>query len=91
MSNYLFPKAEAVAHRCSVKKNFLEISQNSQKNTCARVSFFTKAAGLRHRCFPVNFDKFVRAPFFHRTPLVAALEAASFMKFCCSTLGLDKF
>ena len=31
MSNDLFPKAEAVAQRCSVKKEFLEISQNSQE------------------------------------------------------------
>ena len=31
---------EAVVWRCSVKKVFLEISQNSQENTCARVSFF---------------------------------------------------
>ena len=30
---------EAVVQRCSVKKVFLEISQNSQENTCARVSF----------------------------------------------------
>ena len=28
--------------RCSVKKVFLEISQNSQENTCARVSFLIK-------------------------------------------------
>ena len=27
---------EAVAQMCSVKKVFLEISQNSQENTCAR-------------------------------------------------------
>ena len=31
--------SEAVAQRCSVEKVFLEISQNSQENTCARVSF----------------------------------------------------
>ena len=31
--------------RCSVKKMFLEILQNSQENTCARVSFFNKVAG----------------------------------------------
>ena len=31
--------AEAVAVRCSVKKVFLEIWQNSQENTCGRVSF----------------------------------------------------
>ena len=30
---------EAVVQRCSVKKVFLQISQNSQENTCARVSF----------------------------------------------------
>ena len=35
----IFPHSEAVAQRCSVRKVFLEISQNSQKNTCARVSF----------------------------------------------------
>ena len=29
-------KTEAVAQRCSVKKVFLEISQNSQENTWAR-------------------------------------------------------
>ena len=34
--------AEAVVQRCSVKKMFLEISQNSQENTCARVSFLIK-------------------------------------------------
>ena len=28
------------------KKVFLEILENSQENTCARVSFFNKAAGL---------------------------------------------
>ena len=33
---------EAVVQRCSVKKVFLEISQKSQENTCARVSFLTK-------------------------------------------------
>ena len=36
---------EAVVHRCSVKKVFLEISQNSQENTCARVSFLIKLQG----------------------------------------------
>ena len=28
---------EAVVQRCSVRKVFLEISQNSQENTCARM------------------------------------------------------
>ena len=53
--------------RCSVKIVFLEVSQNSQENTCARASFLIKlqafkVASLRpetllkkrlwHRCFP---------------------------------------
>ena len=33
---------EAVVWRCSVKKMFLEILQNSQENTCAKVSFLIK-------------------------------------------------
>ena len=46
--------------------------------------FFNRVAGLRpaillkkrlwHRCFPVNFVKFLRTPFFYRTPLVVASE-----------------
>ena len=45
---------------------FLEISQNSQKNTCARDSFFPATLlkkSLWYRCFPVNFAKFLRTPF----------------------------
>ena len=67
---------EAVVWRCSVEKVFIDILQNSQENTCARVSFLTKlqALGLRpatllrkrlwHGCFPVSFAKFLRTPFF---------------------------
>ena len=63
---------EAVVERCSVKKVFIEISQNSQENTSARVSFLIMlrpATSLKkrlwHRCFPVNF---VRTPFLQNTP-----------------------
>ena len=35
-------KGIMVAQKCYVKKVFLEISQNSQKNTCAKVSFLMK-------------------------------------------------
>ena len=34
--------SEAVAQRCSVKEAFLEISQNSQEKSSARVSFLIK-------------------------------------------------
>ena len=65
---------EAVVWRCSVKKMFLEILQNSQENTRARVSFLIKLQArprpatllkkkLWHRCFPVNFAKFLRTTF----------------------------
>ena len=37
-----FTNPEVVARRCSVKKVFLEILQNSQENTCAKVSFLIK-------------------------------------------------
>ena len=66
-------KKEEVTQKCSVTKVFLKISQNSQKNTCARVAFLIKLQALVctfinnrlwHRCFLVNFDKLLRAPFF---------------------------
>ena len=55
---------------------FLEILQNSQEKTCARVSFLIKLGlrpatllkkRLRYRCFLVNFAKFLRTPFLQNT------------------------
>ena len=49
-------------------------SQNSPENTCATVSFLIKLPTtllkkrLRHRCFPVNFEIFLRTPFSQNTP-----------------------
>ena len=40
--SYLVPFTEAVAQMCSIRKGVLEISENSQKNICARVSFLIK-------------------------------------------------
>ena len=37
---------EAVTRKCSIKKVFLETLQNSQENTCARVSFLIKLQAL---------------------------------------------
>ena len=57
---------EGVVQRCSLKKVFLEISQNSHEKTCTRASLFNKVAGLRlkkrlwHRCVPVDFVKLLR-------------------------------
>ena len=45
--SYRNQDTKAFARRCSVKKVFLEISQNSQENTCARVFFLNRVLGLR--------------------------------------------
>ena len=61
---------EEVAWRCSIKNVFLELSQNSQENTCARVSLLIKLQaeakacnfikkGMWYRYLPVNFVKFL--------------------------------
>ena len=65
---------EAVTQRCSIKKVFLEISQNSQENTCAKASFlknFIKQETLEH-VFSCEFCEISKNTFLHRTPLVAA-------------------
>ena len=66
---FLDNKKLAVVWRCSIRKVFLKISQNSQQNTCARVSFLNKVAGPRpatllkkgvwRKCFPLNLAKFL--------------------------------
>ena len=79
------------------KKVFLEISQNSQENTCARVSFLIKLhtppatllkKRLWPRCFPVNFAKFLGTPF-HRTPPDDCLWHIKVQKLI-SILGYEK-
>ena len=74
---FQFRLVRSSRRRCSVKKIFSEISQNSQESSCARVSFLIKEETLAqvfrpatlfkkrpwHRCFPVNFVKFLRTPF----------------------------
>ena len=65
----LLRMTEAVSQR--YKKVFLETSQNSHENTCARVflfrgwSLFIKK--LWHRRFPANFAKFLKTPIFQNT------------------------
>ena len=63
---------------CSVKRSFLRnFVKFTGKHLCQSL-FFNKVAGLRpttllrkrfwHRCFPVNFAKFLRAPFLQNSP-----------------------
>ena len=66
--------SEAVVRRCSVKEVFLKISQNSQENTCARVSFLIKlqALGTLAQVFSCEFCEISKNPLSYRTPPVAA-------------------
>ena len=59
----------------------LEISQNSQGNTCARISFLNKVVALScnfikketlPQVFSYEFCEISKYTFFYRTPLVAA-------------------
>ena len=69
----LYVNTRSSLTRCSVKRVFLEISQNSQENAGARVSFLIKFFSLRpatllkkrlwHRRFPMNIVKFLRTLF----------------------------
>ena len=76
--------------RCSVKIGAPRNFANSPENTCVRVSFFNEVAGLRpaaslkkklwHRCFPVNFAKFLRTPVLQNTNvdyLITSFDQAS--------------
>ena len=66
---------ESVVQSCSVKNVFVEISQNSQENTWARVSFLITLQApatllkkrLWLRCFPMHFVKFLRVPYLENT------------------------
>ena len=47
--------SEVVAQRSSVRKVFLEISQNSQENTCVRVSFLIMLQAIGLHVFSCEF------------------------------------
>ena len=76
---------KAVAQRFSVKKVFLEILQNSQKSTFARVSFLLKLHTSRLQLYlkrdsgtgvflPCEFCKISKDTFSYRTLPMAASE-----------------
>ena len=74
-SRFLFQQnclSRSIHQRCSIKKVFLRISQNSQENFCVKISFLVKLQAepatllkriLWHRCYAVNFAKFLRTYF----------------------------
>ena len=85
---------EAIVRRCSVKKVFLEISQNSRENTCARVTFLMKfiKKETTAQVFSCIFCKITKNTFFRRTPLVAVSvnldqKNSEYGHFPCSVLS----
>ena len=64
-------------HRCSIIKGVLRIFTKFTGKHLCQSFFFNKVAGLRpatllkkrlwHRCFPVNFAKFLKTPFLRNT------------------------
>ena len=79
---------EAVAQKCSVKKVFLEISQSSQENTFARVSFLIKLQACNFikketlaQVFSCELCEISKNTFSCRTRLVAASVMMNFVKF----------
>ena len=77
--------------RCSVRKSILgNFTKFTGKHVCQSL-FFNKVVGLRpatllkkmlwHRCFPVNFAKFPRTPFFTEQRRWLLLPFASFINY----------
>ena len=68
---------EATTEGFLCKKMFLKISQYSQKNICVGVSL--------HRCFPMEFAKFLRTPILKNICeqlLLLALKVMAFNNDC---------
>ena len=71
LQKHMLP-AEAVVQRCSVRRCKKVFRKSSHENTCAgaflKQSYRPQATllnkGLWHRCFPVNYVKLLRTPFF---------------------------
>ena len=66
--------SEAVVRRCSVNKVFLKISENSQENTCTRVSFLNFIQLTLAHVFSFKFCEIFKNTFLHITPLVTVSE-----------------
>ena len=71
-SLYYRSNTEAVAQRCSVKKVFLEILQDSQENTCVSLFNKIKKRFWLVQVFSCEFWEISKNTFSYRTPLVAA-------------------
>ena len=68
-----------VFYKKSNRENFAKFTRNPlcQSFVFSKVASTLLKKRLWHRCFPVNFAKFLRTPFFYRTPQVGAYENAN--------------
>ena len=73
LNNKTLKWSEALAQRCSVKKLFLETSQNSQKSTCSEACNFIKKETLT-QVFSCECCEISKNIFSYRTSTVAASE-----------------
>ena len=74
--------------RCSKRKSFLRNFAKLTENTCARVSLKKR---LWHRCFPVNFTKFLRTPFLRNTSGRLLLTGISFCGTWWNSFLMNRF
>ena len=79
LADYTYQQSEAVVQRYSVKKLFLKFRKFTGKHLCQSLFFNKLQAYVKlvpllrpatllkkrlwHRCFPMNFAKFLRTPF----------------------------
>ena len=74
---------EAVVQKCSVKREFLEISQNAQENTCTRVSFLIKCSFIKKetlaQVFSREFCEISKNTFFTEHLRATASDKVSFL------------
>ena len=84
--HFLWLLLEAVVQSCSVKKVSLEISKKFTGKHLRPEPATLLKKGLWHMCFPVNFVKFLRTPFLHRTPFVAASVLPYYSKTHCKNV-----
>ena len=91
-------ETEAVAQKCSVKKVFLEISQNSQENTYSRASFLIKLQAsacnfIKNEAlvqlFSCEFYEICKTTFSCRITSVAASEEITEVKLLNVKRGTD--
>ena len=86
---YYFSTNRSSHRRCSVKKVFLEISRNSQENTCARVSFLIKLQAAFNlikkdtlvQVFSCEFYEISKNTFFTEHPWATASKQTLFPNF----------